>query len=177
MRKSSSKNSCGGATSHCGASALPPPILYLSAHVPPLNRCVRWLVVASEPSSEASRCGQVLILPPPNLQGYRHCPCHTEGHTRLCQKRCRAGRACILCSPCCMHHFSYSVVLMFVPREGNAPSLTPSLLPVALFYRFSVAWYRFLRYLDEPLEGVEPSNVRVVTDYPFSRLSAVTEPP
>lgn len=66
---------------------------------------------------------------------------------------------------------------MFVPREGNAPSLTPSLLLIALFYQLSVAWYRFLRYLDEPLEGVEPSNVRVETAYPINSLSAVEEPP
>ena len=52
---------------------------------------------------------------------------------------------------------------MFVPREGNAPSLTACLLLIALFVSFPWLWYRFLRYLDEPLEGVEPSNVRVET--------------
>ena len=35
---------------------------------------------------------------------------------------------------------------MFVPREGNAPSLTPSLLLIALFVSFPWPWYRFLRY-------------------------------
>ena len=35
---------------------------------------------------------------------------------------------------------------MFVPREGNAPSLTASLLPIALFVSFPWLWYRFLRY-------------------------------
>lgn len=35
---------------------------------------------------------------------------------------------------------------MFAPREGNAPSLTPSLLLIALFVSFPWPWYRFLRY-------------------------------
>ena len=52
---------------------------------------------------------------------------------------------------------------MFGPREGNAPSLTAKFTADCSICQLSVAVVSLPTLPFEPLEGVEPSNVRVET--------------